>query len=137
MQSLLKPEQHINFYFIGEAGEVVLDRNLFRNILMNLLSNAVKYSPDGSIVHFKAQLSQDKVQIEVQDQGIGIPEEEQSHLFERFFRAKNATNLQGTGLGLNITKKHIELMQGELTFKSQLNEGSTFQATLPRRLESE
>lgn len=136
MQSLLKPEQHINFYFIGEAGEVVLDRNLFRNILMNLLSNAVKYSPDGSIVHFKAQLSQDKVQIEVQDQGIGIPEEEQSHLFERFFRAKNATNLQGTGLGLNITKKHTELMQGELTFKSKLNEGSTFQVNLPRTLVS-
>jgi len=65
------------------------------------------------------------------DQGMGIPEEEQKHLFERFFRAHNATNIQGTGLGLNIVKEYIHLMGGEISFTSKLNEGTTFQIQLP------
>ena len=63
---------------------------------------------------------------------MGIPHEEQSHLFERFFRAKNATNIQGTGLGLHIVKKYIDLMHGQISFKSEFEKGTTFWVTLPK-----
>ncbi|MDP4666066.1 MAG: ATP-binding protein [Flavobacteriaceae bacterium] len=68
----------------------------------------------------------------VRDEGIGIPEEEQKHMFERFFRANNATNIQGTGLGLNITKKYIDLMRGSITFNSEEGKGTTFIVAIPQ-----
>ena len=68
--------------------------------------------------------------LELKDQGLGIPEVEQEHLFERFFRAKNTTNIQGTGLGLNIVKKYVEMIDGKIDFESKLNEGTTFWITI-------
>lgn len=107
-----------------------LDPQLLRNILFNLLSNAVKYSSEGAPINLELKLS-DTLIITVCDNGIGIPKDEQQHLFERFFRAKNATNIQGTGLGLNIVKKHVELMGGQITFDSVLGKGTSFVISLP------
>ena len=70
----------------------------------------------------------------VKDNGIGISEEDQQHLFGRFFRAKNAVNTQGTGLGLHIVAKYLELMNGYIDIKSKLNEGSVFTFTIPRKI---
>ncbi|MBS1934894.1 MAG: sensor histidine kinase, partial [Bacteroidetes bacterium] len=69
----------------------------------------------------------------VQDNGIGISEEDQQHLFERFFRGKNAVNIQGTGLGLHIILKYLELMNGRISFTSKLNEGTSFTVNIPNK----
>ena len=116
------------------TGRIVhnLDPQLIRNILFNMLSNAVKYSGEGSEIVFTVAIT-DHLTLKVKDQGMGIPKDEQQHLFERFFRAKNATNIQGTGLGLNIVKKHVDLMDGKIDFTSELNEGTTFVITLPTK----
>jgi PAS domain S-box-containing protein len=107
-----------------------LDPQLIRNVLFNLLSNAVKYSEEQSVISVTIRI-EEKLIITVEDSGIGIPLEEQQHLFERFFRAKNATHIQGTGLGLNIVKKHVDLMGGNIDFISKLEQGTTFTITLP------
>jgi signal transduction histidine kinase len=70
--------------------------------------------------------------LKIKDSGIGIPEVEQQHLFKRFYRAKNSVNIEGTGLGLNIVKKYVEMLHGHISFKSILNEGSTFTISLPQ-----
>jgi len=70
--------------------------------------------------------------LSVQDYGIGVPESDKQHLFERFFRAKNAFNIQGTGLGLHIVAKYIELMNGDITIESKLDEGTTFTIRIPK-----
>lgn len=131
IEAMCKPGQHIELT-CGTHTEVMLDPQLVRNILFNLLSNAVKYSAECKQIHLTVDGSDDIINIKVKDAGIGIPEDEQKHLFERFFRAKNATNIQGTGLGLNIVAKHVELMGGTIDFMSRLNEGTTFTITLPR-----
>lgn len=107
-----------------------LDPQLIRNVLFNLLSNAVKYSNENTIITVTIDI-EENLTITVSDQGMGIPQEEQQYLFGRFFRAKNATHVQGTGLGLNIVKKHVELMGGLITFTSELEVGTTFVITLP------
>ena len=99
--------------------------------MINLLSNAIKYSGEGSVIDLILSVKDD-IRIIVNDQGIGIPEEEQHNLFERFFRANNVTNIQGTGLGLNIVKKYVDMMDGEIQFSSQVNKGSTFTVILPK-----
>jgi len=131
MQPLLKKGQKIEFINKGDAnGEVFIDQQMFRNVIFNLLSNAIKYSPEGSIIEFCTEDIAGGIEILVRDHGMGIPEEDKTHLFERFFRAKNATNLQGTGLGLNIVKRYIDLMDGSITFTSKEGEGTTFKISL-------
>lgn len=107
------------------------DKEMIRNVVINLISNAMKYSPDQSTVFIRTRREGENVVIEIQDQGMGIPAEDQKHLFERFFRAKNVTNLQGTGLGLNIVKRYLDLMGGGIDFRSKENVGTTFIVTLP------
>jgi PAS domain S-box-containing protein len=109
-----------------------LDPKLVRRILMNLLSNAIKYSPENTDIHIKIEERNECISLEVKNQGIGIPEEEQDKLFERFFRAKNAQDIQGTGLGLHIIKQFVDLMSGTIDFKSKINKGATFLVKLPR-----
>ena len=83
------------------------------------------------MIQVSTQIMGTGLKIVVADQGIGIPKEEQEHLFERFFRAKNVTNIQGTGLGLNIVAKYVESLNGSVEFKSELNVGTVFTITLP------
>ena len=73
----------------------------------------------------------ESLSISIKDEGIGIPERDQKYLFERFFRASNVSNIQGTGLGLTIVKRYVELLNGTLTFSSEHNKGSEFTVTLP------
>ncbi len=127
----MKREGHvINCSHQGDNG-FYTDPNMLKNILLNLCSNAVKYTPADKTISFKSQLNNGKLEIEIQDEGIGIPEDEQKSLFERFFRAKNASNIQGTGLGLNIVKEYVQLLGGEINFKSAEQKGSTFKVILP------
>ena len=102
-----------------------------KHILFNLLSNAIKFSPEGIPIELKTETSKDQIILSVKDSGIGISEEDQKHLFERFFRAQNATNIQGTGLGLNIVSKYVEMLGGTIEFKSSLEKGTTFTINLP------
>jgi PAS domain S-box-containing protein len=111
-----------------------LDPKLVRHILMNLVSNAIKYSPKNTDISIKITESDLFVSLEVKDQGIGIPEQEQGKLFERFFRAKNAQNIEGTGLGLHIVKQYVDLMDGTIDFKSIPNKGTTFLIKWPKQL---
>ena len=127
----LKKGQKINIISSQKKLLVYLDIKLLSHIINNLLSNASKYSSDNAEIAFKIQKDLKTVQLEITDQGIGIPDEEQKHLFDRFFRAKNAANIEGTGLGLNIVKNYTELMGGSIKFKSELNKGSTFWVQFP------
>lgn len=110
---------------------VFQDKEMIRNVIINLISNAIKYSSDQSTVYVRTSRDKDQVIIELQDEGLGIPDEDQKHLFDRFFRAKNVINLQGTGLGLNIVKRYLDLMGGTITFRSKENAGTTFIISLP------
>ncbi|WP_207492408.1 PAS domain-containing sensor histidine kinase [Aridibaculum aurantiacum] len=130
MQALLKVGQKIALHHNGEK-DVYIDKNFLRNILLNLISNAIKFSPDDAVVDVSFELNDEELIIKVSDKGIGISEEDQEHLFERFFRAKNASNIQGTGLGLHIVSKYLELMQGRIELQSKLNEGTTFIVHIP------
>ncbi|HVA97876.1 MAG TPA: HAMP domain-containing sensor histidine kinase, partial [Bacteroidia bacterium] len=126
MQSILKNGQEINYKHGSKKSILFLDAQMLKNIVINLLSNASKYSPENSTITLSSNFAKDKLIISVSDQGIGIPETEQKHLFERFFRAKNATNIQGTGLGLNIVKRYVDLLNGEINFTSKEGIGTTF-----------
>jgi PAS domain S-box-containing protein len=110
---------------------VFLDPKLTRHILTNLLSNAIKYSQENKNIDLILDKNQKNVVIKVVDQGIGIPKEEQSNLFQRFFRADNSSIIQGTGLGLHIVKQYVELMGGHVSFESELNKGATFIVEIP------
>lgn len=131
LQPVAKEGQHIKYNHVGSIEEVYLDCKLLRNILINLLSNAIKFSPEKGEILLNSKIQKDCIEIEVIDCGIGIAKEDQIHLFERFFRAQNATNIQGTGLGLNIVSKYVELMCGEISFTSELNKGTTFSLKFP------
>ncbi len=131
MQGLLKPDQHIRHEMLIDPPVIILDKRLLKNILFNLLSNAIKYSGPGSAIDCRLARQGDTLVVIIADQGIGIPEEEQQHLFTRFFRARNVENIQGTGLGLNIVKRYVELMGGSITFESKLGLGTTFSVFIP------
>jgi PAS domain S-box-containing protein len=131
MRPVVRAAQHLLFSF--EGNEIVsLDPKILRHILFNLISNAIKFSPGGGNVEVSISVGDRAVRISVKDSGIGIPEEDQRHLFERFFRGHNATHIQGTGLGLNIVARYVEFMNGTLAFESAENKGTTFTLTIPQ-----
>ncbi|MFN8447757.1 MAG: sensor histidine kinase [Anaerolineae bacterium] len=102
-----------------------------RQAISNLLSNAVKYSPAGGTIRLQVACEPDALRIQVSDQGIGIPEEDQKRLFEVFHRAGNVGTVPGMGLGLVITKRAVEVHGGTVTFTSKVGEGTTFIITIP------
>lgn len=130
LNTLLQQDQVIEFSHKGKS-EILADNHTLKNILINLLSNAVKYSPEGKEIILKTHCLPDALKIEVTDYGIGIPNEDQAHMFERFFRASNASNYQGTGLGLTIVKRYLDLLGGSIRFDSELNKGTSFFVHLP------
>jgi len=110
---------------------IVSDEELLYQTFENLLSNAVKYSNDKQEVYFKLEYADGKLIGTITDQGIGIPNGEQNKLFDRFFRAKNVGIVEGSGLGLSIVKKCIEVLSGEITFVSEIDKGTTFTVVIP------
>lgn len=106
------------------------DEQLLKNILINLVSNALKYSEERVTITL-SKLSAGGIKLEVEDRGIGIPKADQTKMFDRFFRAGNVTNIEGTGLGLNIVIKYLDLLGGNLSFKSEENKGTVFTVEIP------
>lgn len=131
IKSILKKGQSIDYTYSGED-LIFQDKNILKNIYLNLLSNAIKYSCEGKPIQLKINVTNKKVMIQVEDKGIGIPLEDQKNLFTKFFRAGNALNIEGTGLGLNIVKRYVELIDGTISFTSVIEEGTLFTVQFPR-----
>jgi len=125
MQTILKPGQIIMHDYSGEE-MVMLEPSLIRHIVMNLLSNAIKFSPEHSSIEINCVHKPGQLVLAVRDHGMGISDEDKQHLFGRFFRGSNVTNIQGTGLGLHIVAKYAELMNGTIVCNSALNNGTEF-----------
>jgi signal transduction histidine kinase len=132
LKLILKTGQQLIFEHSGNSS-VLIDKQLLKQILTNLISNAIKFSSEYGIIEVRYKNNDEGLTITVKDNGIGISEEDQEHLFERFFRAKNAVNIQGTGLGLHIISKYLELMNGSISFESKLNEGTSFNIHIPKK----
>lgn len=136
MQGICKKGQKIDC--ICETSQdscaVRLDSKLIKNIVINLISNAIKFSPENSPILVKGQLTSNQVIISIKDEGIGIPEAEKKHVFERFYRMSNAGEIQGTGLGLSIVNQYVLLLKGKIEFTSEEKRGTEFIITLPRYL---
>jgi PAS domain S-box-containing protein len=130
MRGLIKEGQSINFEHEGEAW-VNSDKKLVKNILINLISNAVKFSDPNGCITVKSKQVGNKAVVAISDKGIGISEEDQKHLFSSFFRGHNAINIQGTGLGLHIVKRYLDLIGGNISLNSKLGEGTTFTVEFP------
>lgn len=110
---------------------VALDSLLLRRILDNLLSNAIKYSPSGSTVMMKVWAEASLIYFSVSDQGIGIPQQDHSQIFDIFHRAHNALEISGSGWGLAIVNESVRAHGGEISFKSIEGKGTTFTFWLP------
>jgi PAS domain S-box-containing protein len=130
MKGLLKKSQEIHFDFIGNTN-VYSDKKLVKNILINLISNATKFSNEGMMIEVKCDAGSEEAIVSVADHGIGIPKEDQDHLFSSFFRGANAANIQGTGLGLHIVKRYVDLLGGSVHLQSELNKGTTVIFEIP------
>jgi PAS domain S-box-containing protein len=122
----------IRFHCSQQQIQGEMDQALLHHILTNLLSNAIKYSPGQGSVWLDVTCQSNRVTLQVKDEGIGIPPQDQAHLFETFYRAKNVGKIQGTGLGLAIVRKCVELHRGQIHVESEVGIGTTFNVTLPR-----
>ncbi|WP_077130361.1 PAS domain-containing sensor histidine kinase [Spirosoma montaniterrae] len=129
MQGMLKEGQTVQTDVLCDC-PVWLDSSLLRKVMVNLLSNAIKYSGPGSVVTIRCHCAEEQLTLVVADQGIGIPKDDQEHLFGRFFRAKNATNIAGTGLGLHIVGRYVELLGGTVSLTSEPGVGTTVTVVL-------
>lgn len=121
----------VNFTFDGDFSDASMDAALLRHIIGNLLSNAVKYSPAGSPVDFRLHRDGDEAVFTIQDHGIGIPEADQCRLYEAFHRASNVGETPGTGLGLLLVKRCVDLHHGSIHMQSREGVGTTFTVRLP------
>lgn len=110
---------------------ITSDKNLIRNILFNLLSNAIKFSEEYGMIHVESKVGGEGLVVSVEDEGIGISEEDMQHLFSTFFRGKNVTNIEGTGLGLHIVKRYVDLLEGSVHLESELGKGTKITFTIP------
>ena len=131
MQSLANAEQQIIYHHTGIERMATINPSLLKNSIINLISNAIKYSGPNSLIEFCTKITKSYLTITIKDNGIGIPKEDQVHLFEAFFRAHNTGNIPGTGLGLNIVGRYTTLMNGKIKFVSKENKGTSFILTFP------
>ena len=127
----LKDGQEISYPKDIEDVELFMDEKILELILSNLLGNAIKYSPENTCIQFMVDFHDDIIIFKIKDQGRGIPKQDQKHIFERYFRAENALLDQGTGIGLNIAKTHLENLGGTIQFESEENIGTTFTIEVP------
>ncbi len=131
MGALIKGNQKIMHSVTIVNEKIPTDARILKNILFNLFSNSLKYSSVDGVVECTIVQEDHTLRITIADNGMGIPESEQEHLFERFFRASNVETIQGTGLGLNIVKHYVDLLDGEISFESTEGVGTSFFITLP------
>lgn len=131
VKGLIKDGQQLS-KDVDESITLKTDKRILKNILFNLLSNAIKYTPNTGTISCKVVSTNKYIEFIVRDSGIGIPESDQKFLFERFFRASNVENIQGTGLGLNIVTRYVALLQGEISFISKEGEGTEFKVSIPK-----
>lgn len=135
-KQMAKDKQIIIYEHQGEQ-MMTTDQNMLQIMCSNLLSNAIKYSSNDSTIQLSSSMEDDTLTIKVKDQGIGIPYEDQENMFSSFFRAKNAVNIEGTGLGLNIVSRYLQLLKGTITFESVPDEGTTFTVIIPNHQKNE
>jgi PAS domain S-box-containing protein len=133
VQAFMKEGQKLKINCPAAIKHIESDSRILRNIMFNLISNASKYSDPGKTISIDCAQKNGNVFFDIRDEGIGIPKEDQKHLFDRFYRASNAGQIQGTGLGLNIVKRYVELLGGDISFKSEYGQGSTFYISIPHR----
>jgi len=118
---------------MADLKEVYLDNRPLKQILSNLLSNAVKYSPVSANIYFNVDSNDSKIIFNVKDEGIGIPKAEQGKIFDSFHRGKNIGTTPGTGLGLTIVKRMVELINGKIYLESEVNKGTSFTIEIPQK----
>lgn len=137
----LADQKNIKLLFESEQSELVMDYDPAKilRIVTNLLSNAIKFTPRGGTIWLKAGRRSNDLLIQVKDTGIGIPEDQLSSIFDRFYQVDTAHSRkgEGTGIGLAIVKEFVQLMEGEIWVESELNKGTTFNFALPIRQTSE
>ncbi|MBC8154939.1 MAG: HAMP domain-containing histidine kinase [Bacteroidetes bacterium] len=131
MQSVTKPGQRVVYQHLDGLPAVAIDGQMLKNILINLLVNASKYSAEEKEIELTTAVRDNQLIINVRDQGIGIPDVDKDNLFISFFRARNAIHVQGTGLGLYIVKRYVDLLGGTISFTSELSSGTVFTIELP------
>ncbi|HPE82949.1 MAG TPA: PAS domain S-box protein [Aequorivita sp.] len=130
---LLKEGQRINYPQNIDDISLNFDEKILELSLTNLINNAIKYSPEHTIIDVVVVPSKDFLTIKIIDEGMGVPQKEQKYIFNRYFRAENALLDQGTGIGLNIVKSHLENLGGTITFESKEGKGSTFIISFPMK----
>jgi PAS domain S-box-containing protein len=128
---LLKNEQRINYPQDIDDIVIEFDEKILELALTNIVHNAIKYSPENSVIDIRVEVKKDGLTLEIKDEGMGIPQKEQKFIFDRYFRAENALLNQGTGIGLNIVKSHLENLGATVTFTSKEGHGSSFVIHLP------
>jgi PAS domain S-box-containing protein len=128
MAEILKAGQRVKYTHTGPT-EITLDEVLFKNILINLLSNAAKFSGENKPIFISTKVKDNQLLFSIRDEGIGISQKDQEHLCEIFFRGTNAVNIPGTGLGLHIVAKYVEMMNGQIEIKSELEKGTQINLT--------
>ncbi len=125
------PNHNIIIDYKLKENNAIVDNKLLQHILSNLLSNAIKYSPNGGNIILKVKASKSDFDFTIVDNGIGISKKDQKNLFETFYRGHNTGKIEGTGMGLSIVKRCVESHGGKISFKSELNKGSTFTVSIP------
>ena len=133
ISSLQQPPNRIQWINNApDLGPVLVDKNLFSHIVSNIISNALKYSDESNEVRCTLESDEDHFMVTVSDKGKGIPEEEQKHIFEQYYRASNVGKNKGTGLGLSVVKRCMDLHQGEIQIDSKQNAGTQVILRFPK-----
>src|SRR5690606_8573165 len=130
---LLKDGQKIKYPENIDELSMFQDERVLDLTLSNIIHNAIKYSPENSNIYIEITQDDFITVFQIRDEGVGIPETDQKNIFNRYFRAENVLTVQGTGIGLNIVKSHIENLGGSISFTSKQNLGSIFTITLPNK----
>lgn len=130
---LLKDGQYINYPDDIDGYSLYQDEKIIELALSNIVNNAIKYSSENTQIDIFITQNDTITTFRIKDNGIGIPEKEQKNIFNRYFRAENALLVQGTGIGLNIVKSHLENLHGSISFESIENEGTTFTIQIPNK----
>lgn len=134
MGDITKPNQVLKYSGPDELF-IETDSQLLKNTILNIVSNAIKYSEDAKDIIIYLKDRGEEIKIAIQDFGMGIPAKDQKNLFTRFFRSENVANIEGTGLGLNIVQRYLDLLRGKISFQSKIGEGTIFFINLPKKIQ--